>query len=178
MNICIYGSANDEIDPVYFTEVKKLCEALADKGHGLVFGAGDHGMMGEAARTFTGKGAKNVIGVVPSFFNVPGVLYDKCTEMIITDTMRQRKQIMDEISDCFIAVPGGVGTLEEMFEIITLRQLGQTEKPLIIYNVNGYFDELISFIEGMKDKGFMRKSDTKRLFEVMDKPEQVLGILE
>lgn len=177
MNICIFGAANDQIDLIFFSELKALCTELATAGHGLVFGAGTHGMMGTAARTFKENGATEIIGVAPGFFNQPGVLYEGCSELIITDTMRHRKQIMDERSDAFIAVPGGVGTLEEMFEIITLRQLEQTNKPVIIYNIDHYFDPILAFIEGMKIKGFMRKTNTRDLFYVCTTPAQVMEIL-
>ncbi len=153
MNICIYGSASDYIDKTYIEEVEKLSVLLAKKGHSLVFGAGACGLMGAAARGFYSQSAK-IKGVVPKFFNVDGILFEHCTELIRTDTMRQRKQIMDDSADAFITTPGGVGTYEEFFEILTLKQLNQSKKPLVIFNINGYFEPLKAMLEYSRDGGF------------------------
>lgn len=153
MNICIYGSASNEIDKNYIEQTELLSKKLAKKGHSLVFGGGANGLMGAAARGFRSEGA-HITGVVPKFFNVDGILFDDC-EMIRTDTMRQRKQKMDDLADAFITTPGGIGTYEEFFEIITLKQLGQSYKPLVLFNIDGYFEPLRAMLENCVKGNFM-----------------------
>ena len=153
MNICMYGSASDAIDRVYIEKTEELAKTLASRGHSLVFGGGAHGLMGAAARGFYSKGA-HITGVVPKFFNVDGILFEDC-EMIRTDTMRQRKQKMDDLAEAFITTPGGIGTYEEFFEIITLKQLGQSNKPLVLFNINGYFEPLRTMLENCVKGNFM-----------------------
>ncbi len=175
MNICLYGGAGTTLDAVYVEATEKLGRCLAKRGHGLVFGGGANGMMGAAAR---GAFAENgtIIGVVPSFFNVDGVLFNPCTEMIYTETMRERKRIMEQRSDAFVMTPGGIGTLDEFFEIITLRSLKQHPKPIAVYNVNGYFDGLLDFLEQAKRERFIG-SDTLP-FAVYEQAESLLDFLE
>ncbi|MBR3868373.1 MAG: TIGR00730 family Rossman fold protein [Clostridia bacterium] len=153
MNICIYGAASDSIDKKYIDAVELLSKKLAKKGHSLIFGGGAQGLMGAAARGFYSENAK-ITGVVPKFFNVDGILFDNC-EMIKTDTMRQRKQIMDDLAEAFITTPGGIGTYEEFFEIITLKQLGQSNKPLVLFNIDGYFEPLRAMLENCVKGNFM-----------------------
>jgi len=98
MNVCVYGASSTQIDTAYITATEALGEALAKAGHGLVYGAGGAGLMGAVARGMT-RGGGNIVGVVPSFLKVDGILYEHCDEMVYTETMRQRKQIMDERSD-------------------------------------------------------------------------------
>ncbi|HOO80095.1 MAG TPA: TIGR00730 family Rossman fold protein [Lachnospiraceae bacterium] len=174
MKICIYGASSNTIPQIYFEETGKLAAALAKTGHALVFGGGCGGMMGECARRFDEEHA-TIIGIAPGFFHEPGVLYENCTQLIRTDTMRERKQKMEELSDVFIAVPGGFGTFDEVFEIITLRQLQQHEKPVILYNINGFYDPLIVFIEKIKADNFIRGGGN--YFQVAATPQEVLDIL-
>ena len=155
MNVCVYGASSNEIDKKYIVATEALGEALALAGHGMVYGAGGCGLMGAAARGMTRHGG-HIVGVVPEFLNVDGILYDKCDEMVYTETMRQRKQIMEERSDAFIVTPGGIGTYEEFLEIYTLKQLGRHQKPIILYNIDGFFDGLYSILKGLAEDGFMR----------------------
>ncbi|MBO5370027.1 MAG: TIGR00730 family Rossman fold protein, partial [Clostridia bacterium] len=131
MRICVYGASSVKTDKKYIDAVENLCYKLASEGHSLVYGAGANGLMGAAARGFT-KGGGHIIGVVPHFFNIDGILYDKCDELIRTETMRERKQIMEDKADVFVVVPGGVGTFDEFFEILTLKQLARHSKAMII----------------------------------------------
>ena len=141
MNVCLYGASSNEIDKKYIAATEALGEALAKAGHGLVYGAGGCGLMGAAARGMTRCGG-HIVGVAPEFLNVDGILYEHCDELVLTETMRQRKQIMEERSDAFLVTPGGIGTYEEFFEIYTLKQLGRHQKPIILYNIDGFFDGL------------------------------------
>jgi len=154
MNLCLYGAASDEIDRAYTSAVRHLGEEMAARGFGLVFGGGATGLMGAAAGGMAARGGV-IIGVAPSFFNREGVLYGHCTEMIYTETMRERKHIMEERADGFIVTPGGIGTLEEFFEILTLKQLGRHRKPIAVFNVNGYFDGIIAVLDKAIREKFM-----------------------
>ncbi len=176
MNICIYGASSDAIDPVYLTRVEALGETLAGRGHGLVFGAGAKGVMGAAARGFYKAGGP-IKGVAPTFFNVDGVLFEHCTEFVPTETMRERKQIMEDSADAFIIGPGGIGTFEEFFEILTLKQLGRHAKPIAIYNVNGYYDAMLAMLQKSADENFMRKL-TLDLYKVFDDDNAMIDYLE
>ena len=176
MNICLYGASSTEIGESYIIATEKLGELLARQGHSLVYGAGGAGLMGAAARGMK-RGGGCVVGVVPSLLKVDGVLFDGCDEMIFTDTMRQRKQMMEERADAFIVTPGGIGTYEEFFEIYTLKQLGQLHKPIVIYNIDGYYDEMLAMLRRTVDERFMREASLA-LIAVADKPEVVLERLE
>ena len=156
MRVCVYGAASNDINPKYLTEGELLGSNLAKKGISVVYGGGASGLMGAVARgAYKEKG--ELIAVVPSFFNVDGVLFEHNTEIIFTETMRTRKQKMEELSDAFIITPGGIGTFDEFFEILTLRSLGRHNKPILILNTLGYYDSLISMIECGKKEGFITK---------------------
>jgi len=176
MNICVYGASSKSIDEKYIAAGEALGEELAKRGHTLVFGGGAHGMMGAVARGVK-KGGGRVIGVAPSFFNVDGVLFDKCDEFIYTETMRERKQIMEDRSDAFIASPGGVGTFEEFFEIVTLKQLGRHSKPVALFNVNGYYNGIRDMFERAVKESFMTEGCLS-LFCMTEKVGEVMDYLE
>lgn len=175
MNVCIYGASSPELDAIYPQAVYDLAAKLAQAGMGLVFGGGAQGLMGAAARGFHDHGGR-ILGVAPSFFNVDGILYQECTEFIYTETMRERKQIMEERSDAFIMAPGGIGTFEEFFEMLTLRQLRRHDKALMIYNVNGYYDKLLEMLDVAAEQRFM-KSVCKELYHVFTEPEEAVDYL-
>ena len=137
MNICVYGSSSTELPESIMKGAFRMGELIAKAGHGMVYGGGAQGVMGASAMGARSAGGA-VLGVAPRFFNVDGVLFEDCTEFIYTDTMRERKQIMEDRSDAFIVCPGGVGTFEEFFEILTLKQLSQHTKPIVILDIDGY----------------------------------------
>lgn len=176
MNLCIYGASSDLIDPAYIRAVEDLGQTLALRGHGLVFGGGAQGLMGAAARGVTARQGY-ILGVAPGFFNVDGVLYPHCTEFIYTETMRQRKQIMEDRADGFIMVPGGIGTYEEFFEMLTLKQLGRHSKPIAILNLGGYYDLLQQMLEQTIDQGFMKPA-CRQLYGVFTDADALLDYLE
>lgn len=178
MKICIFGAASDKIDKKYITDCYELATALAKRGHDLVFGAGGEGLMGAAARGFKDSGRK-VHGVIPQFFVDSGyeAIFKDCDEHTFTDTMAERKSIMETEADAFIIVPGGIGTFEEFFEVLTLKQLGRHKKPIAVYNSYGYFDGLQRFIDGIIDMKFVNK-ECKLLYSVIDKREVVIEYIE
>ncbi len=176
MRVCIYGASSAKTDRKYIEKTESLSCTLAKEGHGLVYGAGANGLMGASARGFT-KGGGHIIGVVPHFFNVDGIIYDKCDELIRTETMRERKQIMEDYADAFIIVPGGVGTFDEFFEILTLKQLGRHKKPIVVYNLFGYYDKLIDFLKLAVEETFLTDVSLS-LFEVIDDESELLNYLK
>lgn len=171
MNICIYGASSNAIDEKYIKSVEELGEYLAKEGHSLIFGGGAAGLMGAAARGFKMGGGK-VTGVAPSFFNVDGVFFDKCDDFILTETMRERKQKMEELSDAFLAVPGGPGTFDEFFEMFTLRQLDRHTKPIALYNIFGYYDSLVEFMRHVSSENFMKEKNL-HVFGMLYTPKEV-----
>ena len=176
MRICLYGASSNDIPPLYMTLTEKLGEEIARKGHSLIYGGGANGLMGAAARGVVRKNG-SVIGVAPSFFNVDGVLFEECTEFIYTQTMRERKQLMEDHSDAFVVTPGGIGTFEEFFEILTLKQLGRHNKPIIIYNLLGYFNCMNAMMENAIKGNFM-KDTCRELYTFVDTPEAVIEYLQ
>ena len=162
MRICVFGAASPTIDVDYIEKVEHLGAEMAARGHSLVFGGGGNGLMGAAARgVHSGEG--HIIGVIPKFFDDENVekICDFCDELIFTETMRQRKQIMEDNADAFIVVPGGIGTFEEFFEILTLKQLCRHQKPIALYNIDGYYNELSTVMEQAMNKNFINRNCTE-----------------
>lgn len=159
MNICVFGAASSEIDDKYIKAVEIMGESLAKAGHNLVFGAGGQGLMGAAARGFK-KGKANITGIIPEFFKDADIeaIYEHCDELIYTDTMRERKAKMEDMADAFIIVPGGIGTFEEFFEVLTLKQLGRHKKTIAIYNIDGYYDAMEAMLERSVNEHFIREN--------------------
>ncbi len=156
MKVCIFGAASEHIDKIYKDEVEKLGEKLAKRGHSLVFGAGGTGLMGASARGFT-KGGGYIHGVIPKFFDEFSVevKYLKCDKITFTETMAERKSIMEDEADAFIITPGGVGTFEEFFEVLSLKQLGRHNKAIAVFDIADYFSALEKFMVEVRDKKFM-----------------------
>ena len=178
MKICVYGGASVKVDPDYIRATEELGEKMAKRGHDLVFGAGGTGMMGAIAKGVSDGGGK-VLGVIPKFFldiNVE-VVSDYCDEVIYTDTMRERKQVMEDSADAFIMMPGGIGTFEEFFEILTLKQLGQLNKPIVVFNHNNYYVELLDMMEHSTDKKFINDG-VKTLYSVFENSDELLDFIE
>lgn len=171
MNICVFGAASKTIDEKYIKPVEAMGEYLANHGHNLVFGAGATGEMGAVSRGFK-KGGGKIHGVVPEFFkeDLDEFVNWGCDELTVTQTMRERKGIMEDLSDAFIITPGGSGTFEEFFEVLTLKQLGRHRKPIAIYNIDGYYDLLVDTIKYAIDTDFI-KPNCERLFAVFDETQ-------
>ncbi len=181
MKICVFGAASPKIDEEYIRRVEALGEEMVKRGHSLVFGGGGNGLMGAAARGVQSQGGY-IVGVIPSFFENENIeaVFEYCDEVVETATMRERKQIMEDRSDAFIIVPGGIGTFEEFFEIMTLRQLCRHNKPIALYNINGYYNELNAMMQAAVEKGFVRSAvdalykttdDIDELFEFLETPQ-------
>lgn len=178
MRICVYGAASPTIDEKYIKAVEAMGEQFAKRGYDLVFGGGANGLMGAAARGFK-KGNAHIIGVIPKFFDKENVeaICDFCNELIMPDTMRERKQIMEDKADAFIVVPGGIGTYEEFFEILTLKQLCRHTKPIALYNIFGYYNELNNTMLSAIEKEFI-KDNCKELYCISDDLEKIISYIE
>ncbi len=176
MNICVYGASSTTTEHSFIEAGEKLGEEMAKRNHTLVFGGGANGMMGASARGMHRMGGK-IIGVAPEFFHVDGVLYEHCTEFIYPEDMRARKKKMEELSDAFIVTPGGIGTFDEFFEILTLKQLSRHNKPIAILNTNGYYDCMEKFIQNVIDNHFMNE-ESKKLYFISESPTDVLDYVE
>lgn len=176
MNICLYGASSNAIAKSYINPTEELGAKIAERGHTLIYGGGAAGLMGAAARGVYSRGGK-IIGIVPSFLNVDGILFDKCDEMIFTETMRERKQLMEERADAFIMTPGGVGTFDEFFEILTLKQLGRHSKPIAVFNINGYFNSLIEQLKNAVHKQFMNP-EAFELCMFTDSADKLINYIE
>lgn len=172
----MYGASSDEIDPRYIADTEQLGRCIARRGHSLIFGGGAAGLMGAAARGMTAGGGE-IIGIAPSFFNVDGILYEGCTKFIYTDTMHERKYRMEELSDAFIISPGGIGTYEEFFEALTLKQLGRHNKPIVLFNLYGYYDDLLALLDNAVRGNFMRSS-SRDLVQAFDEADKMLDYIE
>lgn len=178
MRICVYGAASPTIDKNYMKATEKMGEALAKRGHSLVFGAGANGLMGAAATGFE-KSNGHIIGVIPTFFENENIeeIFECCDELILTETMRERKQIMEDKAEAFIVVPGGIGTYEEFFEILTLKQLCRHKKPIAVYNILGYYNELNAAILSAIEKEFI-KDNCRELYFISDDLDKIIEYIE
>lgn len=178
MNICVFGSASDNIDKMFLENGERLGEFLAKKGHALVFGAGSQGMMGAVARGFK-QGNGKVLGVIPKFFEEKGYegIFYECDRLIYTQSMAERKMTMSGMCDAYIIVPGGIGTFEEFFEVLTLKQLGVHKKAIVVYDMNGYYDEMNKMMLEAIKKEFV-KDECDKLYVTLNDQESVLEYIE
>ncbi len=176
MNICVYGASSNLIDKAFIKAGELLGEEIAKRGHTLVFGAGANGLMGAVARGASRKGGKTV-GVAPLFFSADGILFEGCTQLIRTSSMRERKKILEDLSDAFIMAPGGIGTFDEFFEILTLKQLARHQKAIAILNTNGYYDDIESLMKKIVKGGFMRENSLN-LYKMAATPLEALNYIE
>lgn len=181
MNICVFGASSSTIDKTFIDRVEQLGRDIADRGHGLIYGAGASGLMGAVARGAYEKNG-NIVGVVPDFFEeedmgVDGRIFSKCTELIKTDSMRERKHIMEDRADAFIIVPGGIGTFEEFFEVFTLKQLERHNKAIAILNINGYYDAMLNMLDVAVEHKFLREA-CRLLYKVFTDENEMLDYIE
>lgn len=178
MRICVYGAASPTIDHEYMELVEQMGKEMVSRGHSLVFGGGGNGLMGAVARGVRSAGG-HILGVIPKFFDEENVevICDFCDELIQPNTMRERKQIMEDNADAFIVVPGGIGTFEEFFEILTLKQLCRHNKPIAIYNLKGYYDDINHAMEQAMKKNFIR-DNCKELYFTTDNLSELFAYIE
>lgn len=176
MTICVFCSASDGLAPVYQQAAADTGKAIALHGHKLLYGGRSAGLMGLLAEAAGQNGGK-VMGVVPECFRSEGFLSPYCTEVLYTGTMAERKTAMQQHSDAFLVLPGGIGTLDELFDTSVLISLGQLAKPLAILNVNGCFDALQQLLDTMTAEGFLA-ADKRSLYHFVSSPAEALDCLE
>ena len=160
--VAVYCGSRLGNKEVYEQAARELGRALAYNGMGLVYGGASIGLMGAVADEVI-KGGAQAIGVIPTFMLKHEIAHEQLTRLHLTDTMHTRKTVMAEYADAFITLPGGLGTLEEIMEIATWRQLYQHEKPMIILNINGFYDRMIEHLKYTTEQGFMKQEDLERL---------------
>ncbi len=175
-SLCIFAGSSSGIRPEYFIDAVRLGEICAENDITLVYGGGSKGLMGAIAKEVKRKGGRT-IGVLPKAMNLPSIrTEDVETELIIVDDMHARKDRMYALSDAFIALPGGIGTLEEFSEIFTWRQLGIHKKNVALLNTSGYYDSLLKFLEKSKEEGFLSHLVLDELIVIND-VEDALSLL-
>lgn len=162
MNISVYCGASLGNNPLYIEAAKSLGKWIADNGHTLIYGGGKAGLMGVIADEVLLHNGE-VIGIIPTFLVDRELSHPNLTRLEIVNSMSERKNKMIELGNCYIALPGGPGTLEEISEVISWARIGQHQNPCILFNVDGYYDKLKDFYEDMVDNGFLTEADKKAM---------------
>ncbi|MCB1160600.1 MAG: TIGR00730 family Rossman fold protein [Leptospiraceae bacterium] len=170
--ICVFCGSSPGTEESYSQAAEELAKALAKNGLSLVYGGGSLGLMGKMADVVLGNGG-TVVGVIPEFMSQKEVMHRGLSEIHIVSSMHERKALMGNLADAFICLPGGVGTLEEMFEVISWLQLGIHNKPVSILNIDSYYDKLLDFLQYSVEKGFIRQENFERIIIDTD-PERLL----
>lgn len=174
-SVTVYCASSTQIDECYFEAARRLGMLLAQKEIRIINGAGSMGLMATVSDAALDAGGK-VTGVIPSFMVEQGWHHQQLSDLRITDTMHERKQLMADLSEGVVALPGGCGTLEELLEIITWKQLGLYIHPIVILNTNGYFDALIKQLDHAVDEHFMRQQH-KAIWQVASTPDETVELL-
>lgn len=174
MHITVYSASSGQVPAIYLEAANTLGSLMAKDGHTLINGAGRTGLMGATANACLANGGK-AIGIIPQFMIEQEWQHKGMTELIVTPDMHTRKEQMAKLSDACIALPGGVGTLEELLEIITWKQLGLYLKPIVILNTNGYFNPLLQLLEQAIDEHFMRKQHAA-IWQIANTPAEAIEL--
>lgn len=174
-SICVFCGSSAGLDPEYTRVAWQLGTLLAQQNITLVYGGAQVGLMGSVADAALASGGE-VIGVIPRLLMDKELGHHDLTDLRVVNTMAERKEVMMSLSDAFIALPGGIGTLDELFEVWTTTQLGLQHKPCGLLNTLGYFDQLLSFLNRATHEGFLRERH-RRLLQVNDKPHELLRAL-
>jgi uncharacterized protein (TIGR00730 family) len=171
-NICVFCGSGKGRNAKYARAATSLGRAMARADIGLVYGGGSLGLMGEIARSVIANGGR-VTGIIPEFLSKKEKMLTEVDELIVTDDMHERKQLMFNKSDAFVALPGGIGTLEELVEQLTWAQLGRHDKPIILANIGGFWDPLLSLLQHMREQAFIRRGLEVR-FSVVERTAQIV----
>src|ERR1700761_2508866 len=175
-NICVFCGANFNGDPLLLQAIKQLAEIMVNQNIWLIYGGGKVGVMGMIADAILNKGGK-VEGVLPRFLESKEIAHPGVTKMHIVEPMHERKQLMNDLCDGFITLPGGLGTMEEFFEVLTWLQLGLHSKPIAILNVNGYYDMLLQQMDVMVEQKFLKPANRKLVITSGD-PVELISLME
>jgi uncharacterized protein (TIGR00730 family) len=171
-NVCVYCGSNTGANPAHVDAARILGKALAEAGIGLVYGGGGRGLMGETARNVLAAGGR-VTGIIPGFLSEKEQMLRDVQELVVVEDMHQRKRMMFERSDAFVALPGGIGTIEELVEQLTWAQLGRHTKPIVVANIAGFWDPFLALIKHMQSEGFIRR-DMDVTFIVVSRAEEIV----
>ncbi|WP_413992987.1 TIGR00730 family Rossman fold protein [Labrys okinawensis] len=174
-SICVYCGSSSGIRPSYVAGAQRLGADMAAGGIRLVYGGGDVGLMGTVARAVIDNGG-TVTGIIPTFLQRRERMLTDVEELIVTKDMHERKRLMFERADAFVALPGGVGTLEELVEQLTWAQLGQHKKPIVLVNIDGFWTRFLEILDHMREEGFIRPETTVEVL-VASKSEDVVPML-
>ncbi len=174
--VCVYCGSGPGTDPQYVAAAQHLGNAIAEADLGLVYGGGSLGLMGEIARA-TLKGRGRVIGIIPEFLSEREKMLEEVTDLHVVDDMHVRKQMMYEASHAFVALPGGIGTLEELVEQLTWSQLGQHNKPIVIANIAGFWDPFLELLAHMRSQAFIRPG-LEVGFEIVESAEDIIPTIQ
>jgi len=175
-SLCVYCASSNSVDEVYFEAARELGDAIAQRGYRLVYGAGTLGLMGMVAQS-THTAGGHVTGIIPGYMQEKGVVSAYIDELIVTEDMRQRKALMESHAEAFVCLPGGFGTLEEVLEVLTLKQVEQHLKPIVLLNVDRYFDPLLGLFEHIIKLHFAHE-EHRHLYFAADSVDEVFGYLE
>lgn len=175
-SVCVYCGSSNSVDEVYKDSARQLGKALGEKGWQLVYGGSRVGLMGLTADATLEAGG-TAVGIIPRFIQDREIAHEHLTEFHMVETMHERKMMMVERSDAFVVLPGGVGTMDETFEVLTWRQLGLHDKPIIIVNVDGYWDHFVALVQNIADKKFMGQEHLG-IFTVTDDVTKVPELIE
>ncbi len=176
MNICVYCSSSNAVSDVYFKAAEELGKLIGTRNHSLIFGGANVGLMEHLASTVK-LHEGHITGIIPLKIHNFQLTSDKANEIIITDTMDERKALMRDKSDAFIALPGGFGTLEEILEVITLKQLDYLRKPIVFININDYFNDLFNQFEKSYSETFAKES-YRKIYKITSSPEEAILYIE
>lgn len=174
--VCVYCGSSPGARLSHMRNAERFGQLLAKAGVGLVYGGGDIGLMGAVARATIEAGG-HVTGVIPRFLVEREIMLADVQELVVTDDMHERKRIMFERSDAFVALPGGIGTLEELVEMMTWAQLGRHDKPILVANLDGFWSPFLHLVDHMAEEGFLRLKPATPLL-VADRVEDILPTIE
>jgi len=174
--LCVYCSSSRHLEDKYYKAAEAVGRAMVGNGWGLVYGGGNVGMMGSLAAAVKGAGG-HVVGVIPEFMKERELAYTQSDELITVHTMRERKRVMEERASAFLALPGGIGTLEELTEIMTLRYINRLDKQVVVFNHGGYYDDLLRFFERMASERF-KSAGMRDLISVAGEEGEIWPLLE
>lgn len=174
-SICVFCGSGNGTDPRFVETAEKLGREMAENGLRLVYGGGAHGLMGTIARAVLAHGG-HVTGIIPDFLKARELMLDGADEMIITTNMHERKMLMFEKADAFVALPGGIGTLEELIEQLTWSQLGQHDKPIILASIAGFWKPLLVLLAHMRENAFIREG-LEVSYQVAERVEEIIPML-
>jgi uncharacterized protein (TIGR00730 family) len=173
-NITVFASSSQALAPIYYSDAENLGEKLAVAGHTVVYGGGNNGLMGALARSVKTRGGR-LIGVIPRMFRTKGFCFEQADEIIETDTLGERKAILCAKSDAFIVLPGGLGTLDELFDVLAQKQLKYHDKPVILLNIDSFFSPLLEYMAKLTKNNFI---SGRPLHELANDVGEVMRLLD